>query len=59
MYWFEMIRRWATPSVRLPTRLTPYELIGISIEKTRWGRERKVRRVVRDAAPDIVLDTPL
>ena len=37
--------------------LRRHELIGISIEKTRWGRERKVRRVVRDAAPDIVLDT--
>ena len=37
--------------------LRRHELIGISIEKTRWGRERKVRRVVRDAAPEIVLDT--
>lgn len=37
--------------------LRRHELIGISIEKTRWGRERKVRRVVKDVAPDIVLDT--
>ena len=37
--------------------LRRHELIGISIDKTRWGRERQVRRVVRDAAPDIVLDT--
>ena len=36
--------------------LRRHELIGINIEKTRWGRERKVRRVVRDAAPDVVLD---
>ena len=34
--------------------LRRHELIGISIDKTRWGRERQVRRVVRDAAPDIV-----
>ena len=37
--------------------LRRHELIGINIDKTRWGRERQVRRVVRDAAPDVVLDT--
>ena len=37
--------------------LRRHELIGVSLDKTRWGRERQVRRVVRDAAPDVVLDT--
>ena len=37
--------------------LRRHELIGVSLDKTRWGRERQVRRLVRDAAPDVVLDT--
>lgn len=37
--------------------LRRHELIGVSLDKTRWARERQVRRVVRDAAPDVVLDT--
>ena len=36
--------------------LRRHELIGVSLEKTRWSRERKARRLVRDIAPDIVLD---
>ena len=37
--------------------LRRHELIGVSMDGTRWARPRQVRRVVRDAAPDVVLDT--
>ena len=37
--------------------LRRHELLGVSLDKTRWGRERQVRRLIRDAAPDVVLDT--
>ena len=36
--------------------LRRHELIGVSLEKTRWSRARKARRLVRDIGPDIVLD---
>jgi dTDP-4-dehydrorhamnose reductase len=37
--------------------LRRHELIEVSMDGTRWARPRQVRRVVRDAAPDVVLDT--
>jgi len=37
--------------------LRRHELLGVSLDKTRWGRERQVRRLIRDTAPDVVLDT--
>ena len=36
--------------------LRRHELLGVSLDNTRWGRERQVRRLIRDAAPDVVLD---
>ncbi len=36
--------------------LRRHELIGISMDATRWRCERQVNRLIRDVAPDVVLD---